>query len=119
MASDVAIIPCTPSPYDVWASKETVDLVKDASLFKENLKCYFTINRKITNTAIGRDVVAALDDMDVEVLTTHVSQRIVFAEAASSGRTVFDVDEKSKAANEIILLVDQILSKGGCNGKKD
>ena len=25
-ASDVVVIPCTPSPYDIWASEETVKL---------------------------------------------------------------------------------------------
>ena len=29
MASDVVLIPVQPSPYDVWAAKEIVDLVTD------------------------------------------------------------------------------------------
>jgi chromosome partitioning protein len=56
MASDLIVIPVQPSLYDVWAAMEVVKLVKEASVFKETLKSCFVINRKIANTAIGRDV---------------------------------------------------------------
>lgn len=46
MAADLVFIPVQPSPYDVWAAKEIVDLLQEASGFKENLKIAFTINRK-------------------------------------------------------------------------
>ena len=59
LASDVVLIPIQPSPYDVWASSDIVQLVKEAQQFKENLKVVFMINRKIANTAISRDVVSA------------------------------------------------------------
>ncbi len=109
MASDIVIIPCTPSPYDIWASQETVQLVKEASVYKENLKYLFAINRKITNTAIGRDVVDILGNMGMDVLCSHVSQRVIFAEAAASGNTVFDLDSESKACEEIENLVSELL----------
>jgi chromosome partitioning protein len=110
MASDVIIIPCTPSPYDIWASAETVNLIKEASVYKENLKSIFTINRKIVNTAIGRDVVSALGELELPVFKSHISQRVIFAEAAASGMTVFDIEPEGKAAQEIVSLVDEILT---------
>ncbi|MFU8797535.1 MAG: ParA family partition ATPase [Gammaproteobacteria bacterium] len=112
MASDVVLIPCTPSPYDVWASSETVELIKEASVYKEKLKGVFTINRKITNTAIGRDVVDSLNEMQLPVLSSHISQRVIFAESAALGRTVFDVDPEGKAASEITALVNELLKLG-------
>jgi chromosome partitioning protein len=112
MASDLVLVPCTPSPYDVWASSETVDLIKEALVYKEKLKGVFAINRKIANTAIGRDVVELLNDMELPILNSHISQRVIFAEAAGSGKTVFDVEAEGKAANEIIALVNEILMLG-------
>lgn len=112
MASDLVLIPCTPSPYDIWASSETVDLIKEANIYKEKLKGAFMINRKIANTAIGRDVVDALSGLDLPVLSTHISQRVIFAEVAASGKTVFDIEPEGKAAYEIIFLVDEILRLG-------
>ncbi len=112
MASDTVLIPCTPSPYDVWASAETVELIKEASVYKENLKSGFVINRKIANTAIGRDVIEILNEMGLQTLNSHVTQRVIFAEAAASGKTILDVDSDGKAANEIINLVNEILKLG-------
>ena len=108
LASDLVIIPCTPSPYDVWASAETVNLVREALDFKKNLKFFFAINRKIVNSAIGRDVKNALLDMEVDVFKSHISQRVLFAEAAASGKTVLDCDPRGKAASEIKKLVKEI-----------
>jgi len=109
MAADIIIIPCTPSPYDIWASEETVQLVKEAAVYKEDIKYFFTINRKIANTAIGRDVVDVLNNMEMKVLTSHICQRVIFAEAAASGKTVFDLEPESKASEEIEELVNEII----------
>jgi len=59
LASDLVLIPVQPSPYDVWAAAETVQLIREARQFRESLKGVFIINRKIANTAIGREVASA------------------------------------------------------------
>ena len=46
LASDRIIIPVQPSPYDVWASEEVVNLIREARVYKENIRAAFTINRK-------------------------------------------------------------------------
>lgn len=109
MASDLVVVPCTPSPYDIWASSETIELIKEAVIYKEKLKGVFTINRKIANTAIGRDVVEMLNGMELQVLSSHITQRVIFAESAATGKTIFDVEPEGKAAGEISLLVDELL----------
>lgn len=109
MASDLVLIPVQPSPYDVWAVKDIVDLLKEASVFKENIKSVFAVNRKIVNTAIGRDVAEALADHDMPVLDSVISQRVVFAESAATGRTVLEIDLDSPASREITALIDEIL----------
>jgi chromosome partitioning protein len=60
IASDVVVIPVQPFPFDVWAAAETVDLIKEARIYKDNFRAVIAINRKIVNTAIGRDVREAL-----------------------------------------------------------
>jgi chromosome partitioning protein len=37
LASDVVLIPVQPSPYDVWAAKEIVDLLSDVTSYKEKI----------------------------------------------------------------------------------
>lgn len=111
MAADLVLIPVQPSPYDVWASEEIIKLYQEALIYKEDLKCAFVINRKIANTAIGRDVRDALATYEVPVLEASVTQRVVFAEAAASGRSVIEVDPNSSAAAEINFILKEI--KGG------
>ena len=109
MAADVVLIPVQPSPYDIWAADEVVKLVEEASVFKENIKSAFVVNRKISNTAIGRDVGEALAAYPVPSLTACVTQRVVFAEAAAQGKSVYEVDEKGPAAAEIEALAAELM----------
>jgi chromosome partitioning protein len=105
MASDLVLIPVQPSPYDVWASAETVNLIKEARQFKEGLEAFFVINRKIVNTAIGRDVVAALAGFGLPVCERALNQRVVYAESAARGLAVIEAEPESQAAMEIERLV--------------
>jgi chromosome partitioning protein len=109
MASDIVLIPVQPSPYDVWAAKEIVDLLIEVKPFKENLKSAFVINRKIVNTAIGRDVIEALSEYELPVLKAQVSQRVGFAESAARGLTVMDTEPGGLASREIETLTDEIV----------
>jgi chromosome partitioning protein len=108
-AADLVLIPVQPSPYDVWAAQEVINLIQEASVFKEKLKSVFVINRKITNTAIGRDVAEALSGYGVPVLRSQICQRVSFAESAASGQTVMEIDPNGQAAQEIIVLVNELL----------
>jgi chromosome partitioning protein len=108
-AADLVLIPVQPSPYDVWAAQEVINLIKEASVFKESLKSVFVINRKIVNTAIGRDVAEALSGYGVPVLRSQICQRVSFAESAASGQTVMEIDPNGQAAQEIIVLVNELL----------
>jgi chromosome partitioning protein len=111
-SADLVLIPVQPSPYDVWACQEVVTLIKEASVFKENLKSVFAINRKITNTAIGRDVAEALAGFEIPVLKSQICQRVAFAETAATGQTVLESDRTSAASKEIIALVNELLEVG-------
>lgn len=109
LASQVVMIPVQPSPYDVWAAKDIIDLLKEASSFNENLKSAFVINRKIVNTAIGRDVTDALAEYPLPVLKTAISQRVNFAESAAQGKTVLELDPTGLASKEIQALAQEIM----------
>ena len=109
MAADLVVIPVQPSPYDVWAAKDIVDLIHEATTYRETLKSVFVINRRIVNTAIGRDVAEALAGYDIPVLKTHIGQRVAFAESAANGSTVLEDDPTSLASREIMALTDELL----------
>lgn len=112
MASDLVLVPVQPSPYDVWAAKEIVELLLEAAPLKQNLKSAFVINRKIANTAIGRDVLEALAAYPIPVLNAQVCQRVGFAESAGYGKTVMEIDPQSSASQEIDALVSEVQQFG-------
>ena len=111
LAADLVLIPVQPSPPDVWATAETVDLVTEARAFKEGLKSAITINRKIVNTVIGRDVREALVTLNTPILQADISQRVAFAEAFADGKTVSDLDPHSHAAQEVEAFVTELVRK--------
>jgi chromosome partitioning protein len=68
------------------------------------------INRKIANTAIGRDVAGALAQFeDVLVLPAGLSQRVIYAESAGQGLSVIEADPRGEAAREMAKLAQQII----------
>lgn len=108
LASDLVLIPVQPSSYDVWAASETVDLIKEAQQFKPDIKAAFLVNRKVSNTAIGREVVEALSGYDLPILKTAIAQRVALAES-SAGYTVLETAPSSPAAGEIKNLSKEVL----------
>lgn len=109
LAADVVLIPVQPSPYDIWAADEVVKLIQEAQIYRESLKAAFVVNRKIANTAIGRDVGEALAAYPLRTLTASITQRVVFAEAAARGLAVNEIDANGPAAAEIAAVAAELL----------
>lgn len=109
MAANMVLIPIMPSAFDVWGARAVVELLAEAAIVKPNLKTAFAINRKIVNTAIGRDVIEALAVYEMRVLAASLAQRVAFAESAGRGCTVFDLDPASAASVEVTELTQEVL----------
>lgn len=109
IASDLILIPVQPSPLDVWASDEIVSLIDEARIYQQNLKAAFVINRKIANTAIGRDVHEAFAGQAYPVLAETICQRVIFAESFATGQTVIETEPNGLAANEVKKLTKSIM----------
>jgi chromosome partitioning protein len=109
LSADLILIPVQPSPHDIWSAAEIVRLIEEASAFKENLKTAFVVNRKITNTALGRDVFTALANYPYPVLPTAIGQRVAFAESAALGASVLETEPNGAAAFEILSLTREAL----------
>jgi chromosome partitioning protein len=110
MASDLVLIPVQPSPYDVWATSDIAGLVSEARTFKDRLEALLVINRKIVNTAIGRDVAGALAQFGFPVCSVSLHQRVIYAESAAQGLAVIEAAPLSEAATETRALARSILA---------
>ena len=109
MAADLILIPVQPSPHDIWSAADILRLIEEGRAYKEDIKAAFVVNRKIANTALGRDVYTALENYAIPVLRTAVCQRVAFAESAALGASVLEVEPKGQAADEIKSLTRDIL----------
>jgi chromosome partitioning protein len=89
-----------------------MDLLNEAAVYKPGLQKAFVINRKIANTAIGRDVTEALGTFEnIPVLPTALHQRVIYAESAGQGLSVLEVDPKGGAAREVAELAKVLMHK--------
>lgn len=107
-AADLVLIPVQPSGADFWASRETVNLVKEAHDLKETQKSVFVVSRKIGRTVLGRDIADALAEFDVPILQAGTTQRVVYAEALTGGTTVIEHQPRGPAADEIRAILSEL-----------
>lgn len=111
-AADFVLIPVQPSPYDIWATSDLVDLVKQRIEMTDNkLKSAFVVSRAIKNTKIGSEVSEVLIEYGLPVLNARIVQRIAYPNSAAIGKTVFETESKSSdAVAEMNALATEVKS---------
>jgi chromosome partitioning protein len=111
-AADFILIPVQPSPYDIWATSDLVDLVKQRiEMTDGRLKAAFVVSRAIKGTRIGAEVTETLEGYGLPILEARVTQRVSYPTTAATGTTVLDADPQGDAAAEIRALLDEITLK--------
>jgi chromosome partitioning protein len=111
--SDKVIIPVQPSPYDIWASMDTIELVKARQDIAAGLPASaFVISRAIANTTLGKEVFDALKEYELPILKSFTTQRVGYAKAAALGGTVFSENMKD-ASKEIMGIAEELILLGG------
>lgn len=108
LAADLVLIPVQPSPLDGWASAEMLALLSEARIYRPQLVARFVLNRCGARTVIARETAETLADHDPPLLASTIGQRVVFADAAQTGRLASDIDRRSHAAHEIAALATEI-----------
>jgi chromosome partitioning protein len=108
--SDIVLIPVQPSPYDIWATEDLVDIIKTRQEIKNGSpKTFFVISRAIKNTKSSKEVIEALDNYKIPILKSSTTQRIIYPTTANDGLTVFSLGNDNVAANEINEIVNEII----------
>jgi chromosome partitioning protein len=107
-AADLVLIPVQPSGADFWASRETVELVKEAQGFKETQKAVFVVSRKIGRTVLAKNILDALADFEIPILKNGTTQRVAYAEAMTGGMTVLEMQPYGEASYEIKRILKEL-----------
>ena len=109
-AADLVIVPVTPSPYDVWACSDLVEIIKAKQEVTEGKpSCYFLISRARARTILSTDVKEALAGYGIPLLKSHTIHREVYAQTASNGLTIHSDHKAQDAINEMEQLKNEVL----------
>jgi chromosome partitioning protein len=115
LAADLVLLPCGPSPLDLFALKEALALALKARAERRSKKprIRFVPSKVLMSTNLSRGLASSLTGMGKKVLPA-IGQRVVVAEAVSQGLTVAEYAPDSPARAEFSALakaVDKILRK--------
>lgn len=107
--ADLVLIPIQPSPYDIWATSDLVELVQARQAMTNGHPIMgAVITRAIQGTVLDRQITDALAELGLEHLDARIGQRQIYARAANEGSTPLDLAPRSKAAAEIRAVVTEI-----------
>ena len=102
--ADLILVPIRPSPADLWASAQTVALVKEAK--KPFL---FVITQAKPQATITAQTVAALSQHG-RVAQSFIADRVLYAGAMTGGKTAPEITPRSPAADEVSGLWNDVKS---------
>lgn len=103
----MVISPIKPSALDLWATEKFLEKYEDAKLLKK-IKAYFLLNQFKANTNLSREAEEALQEFDLPLLNSKISDRIAFSECVIQGLGVFEYKD-IKAKEEVINLTNEII----------
>lgn len=111
-AADFILIPVQPSPYDIWATADLVELVKQRiEVTDGRLQAAFVVSRAIKGTRIGAEVTEALAGYGLPVMESRITQRVIYPGTAAAGTTVMEAEPEGDAAAEVRALAAELKHK--------
>ena len=108
--ADLVLIPARPSPHDLRAVGQTVDLV-----VAENRRFAFVLTQAKASSRLTVQAVASLSEYGI-VAPSIVHDRVDYAASMIDGRTVLETDQRGRSAAETVSLWDFV--KEQLHGKK-
>lgn len=107
--SDLVIIPVQPSPYDIWACSDLIDLIKARQEVTEGFPMtMFLISRKIKGTKLGEEVFNELLKYGILIMSACTTQRVSYPTTARKGLSVYQSAD-NEAINEIDSIYNEII----------
>jgi len=115
LLADLMLLPCGPSPLDLYALKDAlaVSLKARAQRRSKKPRIRMVPSRVLMNTNLGKGLSSSLEAMGKKVLPA-IGQRVVIAEAVAAGLTVCEYAPGSAAQAEFHKLakaVDKLLKR--------
>ncbi|MEM9576700.1 MAG: ParA family partition ATPase [Pseudomonadota bacterium] len=102
-AADLVLVPLSSSHVDIWATQDVLDLADRAGK-----RACIVMNRSRSGTRLGAEVLQAVQELDADVMSACLGNRVLFAEALGNGLGTVEARKKSAAANEVRDLLKEV-----------
>lgn len=102
-AASLVLVPCQPSPPDIWASKATFELAA-----KERKQAHLLLNRVPARGRSVEEARAQLARSGWPIMTTWLGNRQSYVTSFAKGLGVIENEPRSAAADEVRALASEI-----------
>ena len=110
-AADIVLIPCKPSPFNVWAAADIVAAVQARQKATGGVpRAYFVVTMARPRTRLYTLVNSALAEYGMSALSARTTERVSYPTTAIEGRSVIDSRDRT-AQHEILAIRDEMLEK--------
>lgn len=107
MASDLILMPLTPSAFDIWSFENFLKRYKDVRDVKEAkevpFQAYIILNKFSGKSNLDRNISDVIQDFGIKVMENRIGDRVAYRECPITGQGVIEMKEK-KAKAEIEAL---------------
>ena len=113
-AADLFIIPVLPSPYDVWATEDTITALSEVNTIIP-IESRILLNQVVAKTRLAADIGEALEGLKIngkkiERLKTVLHHRTAYKRSINDGMGVSEYSEADgRAASEIESLWEELM----------
>lgn len=108
MCADTVIVPIKPAGFDTWSADDLYTVYEGLKGDSERKICA-VLTMVIRNTVLTRTVRDALEAGPMHVLKSQIHNAVAFAECASTGLTVDEINPRSTATREINAVISEIM----------
>ena len=102
-AADLVLVPCQPSPLDIWASKGTLDIA-----IAEGRRHALVLNRVPARGRSVDEALQSLADRGYAALSARLGNRQAFVASLGRGLGVVESEPRSAAAEEVRALLAEV-----------
>lgn len=100
---EAVVLPVVPSPLDIWAAADSVELVKAQQAKEPGLRAALVVNRMQQNTRLGREVFEVIKGYELPLFPKAVRQRTAYATSLATG-SYAKTEEMTDFAKNLIKL---------------
>lgn len=109
--ADLVIIPVQPSPYDIWATEPTINLIKERQELADGRPlAAILVSQAIPGTRLAGEIRAHLKSYDLPVLDAQTCKRQAYIKGVAAGESVMDLPANDPARQEIEAVTTEVLA---------